>query len=109
MKQKYIIRETSVPMRPPYTPLYFHGFTTHGAGVCMVFGHTLAAEYDTLEAARRTLVKVKELSGRDTWDVDVRVQAPTHKFTPVYGDRLRSGEDFCMVCEHRRSKCTGVK
>lgn len=69
MKQKYIIRETSVPFDPPYTPLYFHAFT-RSAGICMVFGHKLAAEYDTLEAANKTLVKVKELSGRDTWDVE---------------------------------------
>lgn len=72
MKQKYLIRETSVPFNPPYTPLYFHGFTSRGAGVCMVFGSKLAQEYDTLEAATKIMVKVKELSGRDTWEIDPR-------------------------------------
>lgn len=70
MKQKYVIRETSVPYDPPYTPLYFHGFTSRGAGCCMVFGIKLAQEYDTLEAASKILGKVKELSGRDSWDIE---------------------------------------
>lgn len=85
MKQKYIIRETSVPFDPPYTPLYFHGFTTHGAGACMVFGSKLAAEYDTLEAASRTLVKIKELSGRDSWDAEPKFGArPVTTFLPKH-------------------------
>ena len=72
MKQKYIIRETSVPFDPPYTPLYFHGFTSRAAGASLVFGSRLAQEYDTLEAASKILVKVKELSGRDTWEIEPR-------------------------------------
>lgn len=95
MKQKYIIRETSVPASPPYAPLYFHGFTSRGAGACMVFGSNLAQEYDTLEAASRVLVKVKELSGRDTWDVEPKFLIPTK---PTFLPKHQS--NVCWRCDN---------
>lgn len=100
MKQKYIIRETSVPYDPPYTPLYFHGFTSRGAGVCMVFGHKLAAEYDTLEAANKTLVKVKELSGRDDWGVEPRFKDKSN----TCGVHYPHPDESCKYCRQANAE-----
>jgi hypothetical protein len=67
MARKYIIRETSVSNRPPMTGLYFAGFMKGGMGATLVFGKENASAYDTKEAVTNILVRVKEISGRNTW------------------------------------------
>lgn len=83
MKGKYIIRETSVSNQPPMTGLYFAGFLSGGRGATMVFGKEHAQGYDTKIAVVNILVKVKEISGRNTWRWELA--KPDHEFEQYGG------------------------
>lgn len=72
MKTKYIIRETSsFTNKPPHDKYYFHGFL-RGVGVTLVLGFKHAQEYDNQDAAKHILKRIKEVSGRDTWEVYIK-------------------------------------
>lgn len=100
MKQKFTIRETTVPFNPPYKPLYFHGFTTRKAGICFVFGPELAAEYDTLEAVAKILIKIRELSGRNDFSIEPKFSVSGQEVKPHHFRPL----DF-MTAWDRNSAC----
>lgn len=94
---KYIIRETSVSNRPPSLGLYFAGFLSGGRGATLVFGKDHAQGYDTKEAVTNILVRVKEISGRNTWRWELKDAG--HNFQP----RAKASEDFvgaqlCNIC-----------
>jgi hypothetical protein len=91
MKGKYIIRETSISNRPPFTGMYFAGFLTGGRGATLVFGKEHAQGYDTKEAVTNLLVKVKELSGRNTWRWELRDAG--HEF-------MEGGPGNTSTCRH---------
>lgn len=78
MMDKYLIRETSVPNKPPFVGMYFAGFLPGGRGATLVFGKKDAQKYDTLEAVTRILFKIKEFSNRNTWRWELA--NPDHAF-----------------------------